>query len=170
MPRRLDTGAVGVEGEAEAERLLTQRGWAVENLNHRIVNYPMYDLRASKNGSIIYISVKTGRSSNRHVRLGSYKSLSQLADDAFIFMIIPVSKHVELDIPARQYELWIIPGHARHIALKAHLKYNHGDESAAASHSVMIKDKVDRLGGRSSSGAAFIALSKYKDAWSVLPD
>ena len=170
--RRLDTRTVGDDGEAEAARLLTRRGWAVENLNDTVANHPLYDLRASKNGCTINISVKTARSANRHVRFGPYAVISQLADDAFIFVFLSPHKGTEIDIGTEAYELWIVPGHARHIAIDAHVHYHSGDELAAASSTspVMVKDKIDRSGGRSISGAAFNTLrNQYKDAWTVLP-
>ena len=170
MTRRMDTSVVGEDGEGEAAGLLAGRGWTVRNLNDVVQNHPLYDLEASKDGRTINVSVKVGRSANRQIRLGSYQMLSRLADEAFMFIFLPVQKGREIDLAAGSYELWIVPGHARHTALTAHLSYYRGDEAAASAHSVMVKDKADTPGGRSTSGAAFQHLrDNFKDAWSGLP-
>jgi hypothetical protein len=78
---------------------------------------------------------------------------------------------MQINISTNFYELWIIPGYARCVALKAHLRYQGDDEIAAASYNspVMVKDKVDRPDGRSISGAAFNTLREYQNAWASLP-
>jgi hypothetical protein len=113
--------------------------------------------------------VKVSRAANRNLSLGAYHMFAQLRDDDFVIAFVPAAKGLEVGFPSRSYEVWVVPGHARHDALNAHLAYYGGDEERARSHRVMIKDKVDTPGGRSTSGAAFKKWqSLYRDAWNLL--
>lgn len=171
MARRNDTSRIGDAAEQEVENLLSEHGWIVKNLNERKRNNPTYDLVASKGSSEIFVSVKAARA-KRHLRLGHPHSLSRVSDDSFIFALIPQKKGEELDIDSRKYELWIIPGHAREDALRVHNHYHRANPEKAfeRGQTIMLKDKVDREGGRSISGSAFQRWRElYKDAWHILP-
>lgn len=168
MIRRKDTNLVGDQAEAEAARLLTERGWIVEDLNTITRNHRLYDLRATKGDRKVMISVKHARA-KRQIRLGNINVFRDLRDEDVLIIFLPREDRRETDILAGNYEIWIVPGSARGAPLDAHLHYYGGDEKLAATHSMMIKDKKDRLGGRSISGAAFQAWrSRYINAWSLL--
>ena len=171
MARRNDTSKVGDAAEQEVESLLSERGSIVKNLNEQKRNNPTYDLAASKGSSEIFISVKAARA-KRQLRLGHPRSLSRASDESFIFVLIPQKKGEELDLDSRKYELWIVPGHAREDALRVHNHYHSANPEKAfeRGQTIMLKDKVDREGGRSISGSAFQRWRKlYKDAWHILP-
>ncbi|WP_334162663.1 hypothetical protein [Phenylobacterium sp.] len=169
MARRNDTAAIGDLAEAEAARLLTELGWAVTNLNAVTRNHRLYDLKASREDREVMVSVKHARA-KRHIRLGAPTVFRDLRDEDVIIIFMPPGGRQETDIAAGAYEVWVVPGSARHTALDAHLHYYGGDEALAASqNSMMIKDKIDRPGGRSISGAAFHAWrSAYRDGWTLL--
>jgi hypothetical protein len=170
MTRRNDTGSIGDQAEAEAIRLLELNGWTATNLNELSRNYRLYDLKAQKGDRGLMISVKHARA-KRHVRLGNYRVLKDLRDADYMIIFLPVEGGSETDIRSSEYELWVVPGSARHQALSSHLQYYGGDEERACSHPVMIKDKIDRPGGRSTSGAVFNAWRRtYRDAWHLLAD
>src|SRR3546814_17541916 len=122
--RRSDTVQLGDAGEIEVEELLTLRGWVVKNLNETKKNNPTYDLQATQGQVCLDISVKVARSKNRHLRLGSVASLGRLTDEAFIIALLSIEKGREIDIPAKDYEVWIIPGIAKHEAIAVHKYYN----------------------------------------------
>lgn len=166
--RRLDTSQVGDEAEAEAERLLTERGWSVTNLNSIRRNHRLHDLEATKGDRTLRISVKHARA-KRQVRLGNPNIFEELGDEDIVMIFMPPAQRMETDIAREVYELWIVPGHARNVPWRAHLHYYGGDEGVARSQtSMMIKDKADAVGGRSISGAAFREWSRYKNNWSLL--
>ena len=171
MARRNDTSKIGDAAEQEVDNLLSERGWIVTNLNEQKRNNPTYDLVALKGSFEIFISVKAARA-KRQLRLGHPRSLSRVSDGSFIFVLIPQEKGEELNINAQKYELWIVPGHAREDALRVHNHYHRANPEKAfeRGQTIMLKDKVDREGGRSISGSAFQRWRKlYKDAWHILP-
>src|SRR3546814_12807830 len=61
----------------------------------------------------------------------------------------------EIDIPAKDYEVWIIPGIAKHEAIAVHNYYHSGNPNSRAARTTgpILKDKNDRVGGSSISGA-----------------
>jgi hypothetical protein len=169
--RRSDTVQLGDAGEIEVAELLTLRGWVVKNLNETKKNNPTYDLQATQGQVCLDISVKVARSKNRHLRLGSVASLGRLTDEAFIIALLSIEKGREIDIPAKDYEVWIIPGIAKHEAIAVHNYYHSGNPNSRAARTTgpILKDKNDRVGGRSISGATFHKWrSLYKDAWHLL--
>ena len=155
--RRRDTAQLGDAGEVEVAELLTLRGWTVKNLNETRKNNPTYDLQATKNEACLDISVKVARSKNRHLRLGSVASLERLAEEAFIIALLSSEKGQEIDIAAKDYEIWIIPGIAKHEAIAVHNHYHSRDPSSRTARTTgpILKDKNDRVGGRSISGSTF---------------
>jgi hypothetical protein len=161
--------SVGDSGEMEAERLLTQRGWSVVNLNSVKRNHKLYDLTATKNGKTIRVSVKVARA-KRNLRLGNPRIFQSLDDHDFIIAFLRKASGEEFGFPT-SCDVWIIPGVARHDALHAHLHYYGHDEAVAFQQSnMMVKDKMDREGGRSISGAVFKSWEeKYRNAWDLLP-
>ncbi|MBJ7408879.1 MAG: hypothetical protein JHD15_00720 [Phenylobacterium sp.] len=166
--RRDDTATIGDLAEDHAIRLLQDRGWNVTDLNVETRNHRLYDLRAEKDGRQVMISVKHARA-KREIRLGSLRVFRDLQDDDFIIIFLPRQKGAETDIERGDYELWLVPGSARHQAIHAHLQYYAMDEARASGHPIMIKDKVDRPGGKSSSGKAFHTWqTAYRDAWHLL--
>lgn len=170
MSRRMDTSDVGDQGEALVASLLASKGWTVANLNDERRNTPLHDLRASKGDKSILISVKHARA-KRHVRLGRPTMFRTLRDEDFVFIVLPRRGAGETNLVNGDFDLWIVPGSARHQALESHIHYYHNDlEVAFAQSNMMIKDKVDTPGGRSKSGAVFHAWERaYKDAWHMLP-
>lgn len=168
MTRRNDTMMVGDLAEAEAERLLLLRGWTVTNLNAERRNTRLYDLRATKQGREILISVKHARA-KRHIRLGAPSVFQDLRDEDYVIVFLPRVGAGETNLAAADYDVWVVPGEARHQAIAAHIHY-YGDSAVAfAQNSMMIKDKTDRAGGRSISGAVFRSWeARYRDAWDLL--
>ena len=165
--RRSDTSMIGREAEDLASSLLSARGFAVRNLNDERNNYPLYDLVASKAGVEILISVKCARA-KRELRLGNPHMLQQLADTSVVMAFLPAYKGKEIGFALGDYELMIIPGYiARDEALAAHQHYAIF-HPGSASHSVMVKDKVDRNEG-TRSGAVFMRWhQQFQDAWAIL--
>ena len=74
--RRQDTRSIGRQAGDLAADLLSQRGFAVRNLNEERLNYPLYDLVAVKNGNEILVSVKCARA-KRELRVGSPQMLRE---------------------------------------------------------------------------------------------
>lgn len=169
MGRRNDTSVVGASAEAEAKRLLEERGYTVVDLNLRQTNHPTYDLEASSNGRKLKISVKCARA-KRDLSLGPASSVRRLEPETFVFAFLPRSKGEEIDIAAKAYEFWIVPSAAvLRDALSAHEHYWTGDPEQLERNTVRIKDKKDTPGGRSRSGAIFSDWSRrYRDAWHLL--
>lgn len=168
MVRRNDTSEVGDLAEAEAIRLLEARGWSATNLNSIQRNIRLYDLLAERGDRQVMVSVKHARA-KRHIRLGNPRVFRDLRDQDALIIFLPPLGQQETNIGAGEYEVWVVPGSARHTPLAAHLHYYGGDpEIAFAQTSMMIKDKVDRPGGTSISGAAFHEWrSAYRDGWSL---
>ena len=54
----VDKLATGDHGEALVMAQLRQRGWAVENLNRRKRNHPVFDIRAEKDAREVWINAK----------------------------------------------------------------------------------------------------------------
>lgn len=168
MARRNDTSEIGDLAETEAIRLLELRGWSATNLNAERRNTRLYDLRAVRGDRQVMVSVKHARA-KRHIRLGNPRVFRDLRDEDALIIFLPPAAQQETNIGAGGYEVWVVPGSERHAALAAHLHYYGGDpEIAFAQSSMMIKDKIDRAGGRSISGAVFHAWRlAYRDAWSL---
>lgn len=150
-----------------AAGLLETRGYKVTNLNVARNNFPLYDLRAARDGRELLISVKCARA-KRELRLGPPHRLRQLADDAVVLALLPISKGRDIVFEPGGYELWVIPGNvARDEALAAHEHYAQS-HPGSADHSVMVKDKVDRNPG-TRSGAVFASWRlRFRDAWHLL--
>jgi hypothetical protein len=91
--------------------------------------------------------------------------LRQLADDCVVMAFLPSRKDVEIRFAPGGYELLIVPGDvARDEALAAHNHYA-TTHPGSASHSVMVKDKVDR-NEFTRSGAVFKSWhERYLNAW-----
>lgn len=147
--RRKDTSIIGDKGEAEAKKLLVDRGYECWNLNEFRPNYRTYDLKIGTANGKILVSVKTARA-KRDVSLGKPESLKQLADDAFMMILFPSTKKQEIRFEGGGYHLLIVPGHiARDEALSSHYHYWGSEIDKAEKNTVRIKDKTDRPGGRS---------------------
>ena len=169
--RRNDTADVGNAGELEVKALLEAHGWTVENLNEIKRNNPTYDLRAMSGEVALDISVKVARSRNRHLRLGSIASLQRLSEDSFIIALLPAERGKEIHIETKNYEVWIVPGTAKHEAIAVHTHYHcqYPFSRTAMTTGPILKDKVDRANGRSISGATFKKWRElYRDAWHLL--
>lgn len=168
--RRHDTISVGEAAEAEAARLLRERGYAVENLNASARNHMTYDLVATRNGVSTKISVKCARA-KRDLSLGNPKSVLRLEPGTFMIAFLPSDKGRECSVSNGDYEVWIVPAEAIiEDALGAHAHYWAGEPEKHESNTVRVKDKVDRPGGRSRAGQVFQSWSaRYRDAWSLLP-
>lgn len=165
--RRTDTADTGLHAEHLAACLLETRGFAVTNLNELRTNFPLYDLRATRDGRELLISVKCARA-KRALRLGPPHRLRELADDAIVMAFLPAAKGRDIALAPGGYELWIIPGRlARDGAIAAHEHYARS-HPGSADHSVMVKDKVDRNAG-TRSGAVFASWREgFRDAWHLL--
>ena len=169
--RRNDTTKIGDLGEAEALRLLTERGYSGSNLNDVRRNTWTYDLQIKTARGLVKISVKTARA-KRDVSLGRPRSLKRLADDAFLMILMPPGKKQEIRIVPGGYHLLIVPGHVvRDEALSMHYDY-WGDEIAKAEeNTVRVKDEVNRPGSRSCAGHVFASWNEnFRDAWYLLPE
>lgn len=168
--RRNDTIAVGDAAEAEAARLLRDRGFEVQNLNDLTKNHMTYDLLAARNGTSFKISVKCARA-KRDLSLGPPRSLLRLEEGSFMIAFLPASKGSECRIESGEYELWIVPAEAiKKDALAVHASYWGEDQSKYESNTVRIKDKVDRPNSRSGSGQLFAQWARqYRDGWKFLP-
>jgi hypothetical protein len=161
---RSDTSIVGRAAEQLAASLLKEHGYNVRDLNAVRANNPLYDLVAITGRSEVAVSVKCARA-KRELRLGSPKMLKQLRDDCVVMAFLPPRKGSEIQFSPKGYELLIIPGHvARDEALAAHNHYA-ATHPSSASHSVMVKDKVDR-NEFTRSGAVFKSWhERYLNAW-----
>jgi hypothetical protein len=80
---------LGNAGEQLSVDLLIARGHVASLLS---INYPTYDIKASRNGMEFYVSVKVSRT-REHVRLGSRKSVLCLSKGNFVFAFLPRRGH-----------------------------------------------------------------------------
>lgn len=169
--RRNDTTRIGDAGEAEALRLLIDRGYSGWNLNDRQRNTWTYDLEIKSARGKVLISVKTARA-KRDVSLGRPRSLERLADDAFLMILMPIAKRKEIRFSPGGYHLLIVPGRvARDEALSMHYDYWGEEIAKAAENTVRVKDEVNRPGSRSRAGDVFASWSqRFRDAWHILPE
>ncbi len=169
--RRNDTKRIGDAGEAEALRLLQERGYTGFNLNEKQPNAWTYDLEISTLRGRVKISVKTARA-KRDISLGTPRSLERLADEAFVMILMPTAKKHEIQIHPGGYHLLIVPGQvARDEALAMHRDYWGEELTKAAKNTVRIKDEVNRPGSRSRAGQVFARWNAtYRDAWHLLPE
>lgn len=154
MPRN-ETIIFGRAAEDKAAQLLEEKGFKVTNMNDVKSNHPVYDLEATKNNTKIRISVKAARK-KREIRLGSVKSLSKIQDGDLVMMFLPAEKGKDIDFENDKdgYTLLLVPGKvARDEGIRVHEHYCNS-HPGSISHSVMVKDKVDRTKG-TISGAAF---------------
>ena len=169
--RRNDTMKIGDLGEAEALRLLTERGYTGSNLNDLRRNTWTYDLQIETVRGPVQISVKTARA-RRDVSLGRPRSLRRLADDAFLIILMPPAKNQEIQISPGGYHILIVPGHAaRNEALSIHYGYWGDEVTKAEENTVRVKDEVNRPGSRSRAGHVFASWNQnFRDAWHILPE
>lgn len=86
--------------------------------------------------------------------------------------LLPAAKDREINIDSDDFELWIVPSEAiLSEALAAHEFYWAGEPEKSAANTIRIKDKIDRPGGRSRTGAVFTKWStKYRDAWHLIDE
>jgi hypothetical protein len=168
--RRNDTAQVGEKGEAEALRLLKERGYVGRNLNEERSNHPTYDLEIDTVSGKVRISVKSARA-RRDIALGVPRSFARLADDAFLMILMPVDKRQEIHFDRFGYHLLILPGGvAKSEALEMHYEYWRCDTAAAEKNTVRVKDEVNRPGSRSRAGEVFASWNRrFRDAWHLLP-
>lgn len=159
----------GTRAERFAAGLLSGRGYSVEDLNATRRNHPFFDLRCEGADSSFLVSVKSGWSPNRQVRLGSPHILAQFPDEAFFLILMPAQKGEELRLERGGYVSMIVPGKAaKDDALAAHYHYA-SYYPGSIDHSVMIKDKIDRS-PLTRSGSVFHSwMAQYLDAWHLLP-
>ena len=169
--RRNDTVEIGDSGEEVVRQLLEARQFDVEMLKR---NYPTYDLVARKDNQEVWVSVKTCRNKNRHLRIGKKESLEKLKDQDVMICLLPVEKDKEINLDGGEFELWIIPGPvAREEGIAVYERYHRGKplDHQGRKYPVMIKDKNDAPTGRSISGATFHRWSKkYKDNWELFEE
>jgi len=141
------------------------------DLNAIQQNHPTYDLEAHRQGHRLKISVKCARA-KRDLSLGSPASVRRLEPGSFVFAFLPPSKDREIDIATGAYALWIVPAVAViNDALAAHAHYWHKEPDKLESNPIRVKDKADKPGGRSISGAVFADWSaRFNNAWHLLYD
>jgi hypothetical protein len=167
--RRNDTTEVGDRGELLVKNLLENRFFEVEMLRR---NYPTYDLIARKNGTEVWVSVKTCRDKKRNLRIGKTNILEKLRDEDVMICLLPSEKGVDIDLDGDNYELWIVPGNIARkegIAIHEHYHKETPIDHPSRNNPVMVKDKLDNTNGRSIAGAAFYRWAeKYKDNWNHL--
>jgi len=93
--------------------------------------------------------------------------VAQLRDDCVVMALLPSKKGEDIQFVPGGFELLVVPGDvARDESLAAHNHYA-ASHPGSASHSVMVKDKVDR-NEFTRSGAVFKSWrERYLDAWST---
>lgn len=148
----------GNAGEQLAVDLLSARGYSVTWLP---TNYPAYDIRASRNGTEFFVSVKSSR--YQHVRLGARRSVSLLSQGNFVFAFLPKNGQ-NISLSAGNYRLWIIPDEvAKTDSLKVYDAYRSAKGGGKKSYSVIIK------GYARNQGEIWNRWSTFENAWHFLP-
>ena len=90
-----------------------------------------------------------------------------MRDDCVVMAFLPAERGKEIEFSPGGYEVLIIPGRiAREDGLRAHNHYK-ATHPGSASHSVMVKDKIDRSED-TISGAVFKSWrERFLNAWST---